>query len=82
MVAKINISLKNELLERTDKAARDTHLSRSGLIAHAIERFLEELEEEKDRQQRLQAAETIIKIADEIGPWDGATEVLKWRAQH
>ena len=44
--------------------------------------YLEEKVEEKKKQRRLKAAERIIAIAEEIGPWDGTAEVLKWRDRH
>ncbi|MBI4330272.1 MAG: ribbon-helix-helix protein, CopG family [Chloroflexi bacterium] len=37
MVTKINISLRKELLESADRAAREGHASRSAFIAQAID---------------------------------------------
>jgi metal-responsive CopG/Arc/MetJ family transcriptional regulator len=82
MVTKINVSLQKEILERLDKAARESHTARSAFIARAIEHVLEEKEEAKRRLQRQKAAERIIKLADDTGPWDGTSEVLKWRQRH
>jgi metal-responsive CopG/Arc/MetJ family transcriptional regulator len=82
MVVKINVSISEEILARVDQAAREANSSRSALLSRAVEHFLEELDEEKKRAGRLQAAERIIKIAEEIGPWDGTAEILKWRNQH
>jgi metal-responsive CopG/Arc/MetJ family transcriptional regulator len=82
MVVKINVSMPKEILEKLDEAAREANSSRSALLSHAVKHFLEEKEEEKKLERRLQAAERIIKIAEEIGPWDGTTEILKWRDRH
>lgn len=37
---KVQVSLKNELLERMDNYAKDNYLSRSGLISFACNQFL------------------------------------------
>jgi metal-responsive CopG/Arc/MetJ family transcriptional regulator len=82
MVVKINISISKEILDKLDAASRETNTSRSALLSQAATLLLAAKEEEKKRAGRLLAAERIIKIADEIGPWDGTAEILKWRSQH
>lgn len=82
MVAKINVSLPEDLLHRLDLAARESHATRSALLVQAAEYYLAEKEEERKQQQRREAAERILKLADELGPWDGTAEVLKWRDRH
>jgi metal-responsive CopG/Arc/MetJ family transcriptional regulator len=82
MVVKINVSMSSEILEKLDEAARESNSSRSALLSLAVKRFLEEKEERQKLERRLQAAERIIKIADEIGPWNGTAEILKWRDRH
>ncbi|MBI4330804.1 MAG: hypothetical protein HY673_05955 [Chloroflexi bacterium] len=82
MVAKVNISMRTGLLERTDKEGREPRTSRSALIARAIEHWLEEHEREKRKDKRLQASLVIDKFREEFGAWDGTAEVLKWRERH
>jgi metal-responsive CopG/Arc/MetJ family transcriptional regulator len=82
MVVKINVSMPEEVLEKLDEAARETKSSRSALLSQAVKRFLEEKEAEKKRERQLSAADKMIKISEEIGPWDGTTEILKWRDRH
>ncbi|MBI4330813.1 MAG: type II toxin-antitoxin system HicB family antitoxin [Chloroflexi bacterium] len=82
MVAKINVSLPEDVLQEMDRAAKEAHSSRSAFLVQAVKHFLEEREEAKRRQRRQEAAEKIVRLADEIGPWDAAAEVLKWRQQH
>ncbi len=82
MVVKINVSMPEEVLEKLDEAAREAKSSRSALLTQAVKRFLEEKEAEKKRERRFKAADKIIKISKEIGPWDGTTEILKWRDRH
>ena len=82
MVVKINVSIPEEVLAKLDAAARESRSSRSALLSRAVMHFLEEREAERKRERRLQAADRIIKIAEEIGPWNGTAEVLKWRQKH
>jgi metal-responsive CopG/Arc/MetJ family transcriptional regulator len=82
VVVKINVSIPQDVLEKLDAAARDSKKSRSGLLTEAVKRFLEEKEEEKQMERRRKAAETIDKIREQIGPWDGTAEILKWRDSH
>ena len=74
--------MPKEILEKLDEAACEANSSRSALLSRAIKHFLEEKEQEKMLERRLQAAERIIKVAEKIGPWDGTKEILKWRDQH
>lgn len=45
--AKTAISIPQKLLEQTDKAARETGNSRSGIVAIALSRYLKYLEQEQ-----------------------------------
>jgi metal-responsive CopG/Arc/MetJ family transcriptional regulator len=82
MVVKINVSMPKELLEKLDEAAREANSSRSAFLSQAIKSFLEEKAEERKRQQRIEAVKSIRRLAEEIGPWDGTKEILKWRDSH
>jgi metal-responsive CopG/Arc/MetJ family transcriptional regulator len=79
MVVKVNVSLPEDVLRELDAAARQSRTSRSGFLVQAVKHYLEEKEEEHRRKRRQQAADSIRRIAEEIGPWDGASEILKWR---
>ena len=82
MVVKINVSISKEVLKELDEAAREAKTSRSAFMAQAVKHFLEEKKEEQQRIRRLAAVESIRKIAEKIGPWDGTAEILKWRDLH
>lgn len=82
MVVKINVSIPQDVLEKLDEAARDSRISRSGLLTEAVKHFLQEKEEQKQMERRRQAAETIDRIREQSGPWDGTAEILKWRDSH
>ena len=49
--AKTAISLDSNLLEQTDKLAKETGNSRSGVIAIALQRYFQELEQQKILEQ-------------------------------
>jgi metal-responsive CopG/Arc/MetJ family transcriptional regulator len=82
MVVKINISIREEVLKRLDEAANEANTSRSAFLTEAVERYLQQKGEEKERDSRRRAADRITRIAEKIGPWDATAEVLKWRDRH
>jgi metal-responsive CopG/Arc/MetJ family transcriptional regulator len=82
MVVKVNVSFPEEILASLDEAAREAHSSRSALLSQAVKHFLDEKAEEKKLETRRRAAEEIDRIREEIGPWDGTAEILKWRDLH
>ena len=81
-MSKVNISLPEGVLHRLDKAARESRSSRSAFLAQAVQHYLDEKEEERKQEQRRRATQAILKLAEEIGPWDGTAEVIKWRDRH
>lgn len=59
-MAKVQISLDDELLERIDFYAKKTYATRSGLIARVLVEFLDEKEPKlKERLERLYRATDI-----------------------
>jgi metal-responsive CopG/Arc/MetJ family transcriptional regulator len=81
-MAKINVSLPEDVLQELDKAARESRSTRSAFLAQAVKHYLEEKEEEQRRERRRKAAETIDRVREAAGPWDATAEVLKWRDRH
>ncbi len=79
---KVNVSLSQEILQELDKAARESHTSRSAFLTRAVRHFLEEKNEEQKREKRKQAGAAIDRIREDFGGWDGAGEILKWRDSH
>jgi metal-responsive CopG/Arc/MetJ family transcriptional regulator len=82
MVVKVNVSLPGDLLDDLDRAAKEKGSSRSALLSQAARKYLEDLEEQRRREQRLKAAQAIRRLASKIGPWDGTSEILNWRDAH
>jgi len=81
-LAKINVSLPQDVLTELDKAARDSRTSRSAFLAEAVKRYLQQKEEEQNRETRRQAAAAIDRFRKKHGGWDGTAEVLRWRDRH
>lgn len=82
MVVKINVSFAKELIEEMDRAAKEAHISRSALLAEAVQHFLREKEEIKALERRKKAAAEIDMVREKLGDWDATGEVLKWRQLH
>jgi len=81
-VAKVNVSIPENVLQELDKAARQASTSRSALLSEAARKYLQDLEEQRQVERRRQAARSIRKLAQKIGRWDGTSEILKWRNAH
>ena len=82
MVVKINVSMPKDVLEELDRAARESHTSRSAFLAQAVKDYLEKLEEERKKERRRKAADEIDRLRKKFGGWDGTAEILKWRDRH
>ncbi|HAW58630.1 MAG TPA: hypothetical protein DCX03_06405 [Bacteroidales bacterium] len=82
MVVKVNVSVSQEILDKLDRAARESHTSRSAFLAQAVEHYLKEKERENTEKLQREAARRIDRLREEFGVWDGTAEVLKWRRQH
>ena len=82
MVAKINISIAEDLLRQLDEEAREARISRSGLVALAARHYIEERARARELQHRQEAAKEIDRIRESAPPWDATAEVLEWREKH
>lgn len=82
-MAKINISITEDLFEEIEKKRREKHLTRSGFLRKAFESYLRILEEEKQEEEKKRAIERAIKLQDEIrekiGKWDSTQALRRWR---
>lgn len=82
-MAKINISISENILEEIEKKRKEKHLTRSGFLRRAFESYLRTLEEEKEEEEKKRGIEKAIKIQDEIreklGKWDSTQTLRRWR---
>jgi metal-responsive CopG/Arc/MetJ family transcriptional regulator len=80
-MAKVNVSLPDELLAEVDEIARELDRSRSGLVQEATARYVARVREEREEAQRradiAEAMAGMREIAEKIGPFPDSTEVIR-----
>ena len=73
-MARVNVFLQDELLEKVDNEAESSQTNRSALIQIALEGFLETRrrarEEARIRDERKDASRLMDQLADRLGDWD------------
>jgi metal-responsive CopG/Arc/MetJ family transcriptional regulator len=71
-MAKVNVSLPDELLEEVDELAEETHESRSGFVREATSRYVAEVRAEaaeRERRERIgRAIKSMRETAKRIPP--------------
>lgn len=79
-MAKVNVSLPDELLHDLDALAEELAKSRSGLVQEATARYVAQVREEREaraRSERIgQAIARMREIAEVVGEFD-ATAVIR-----
>jgi len=78
-MAKVNISLPDELLEQIDALAAETDRSRSGLVQEATAEYVTRAVEERRKAERAaridRAMESARTIAEEVVPFDSTAAI-------
>ena len=78
-MAKINISLPDELLADVDALAAELERSRSGLVAEATARYVASIRDEQaeaERRGRIdRAIDDMRRLAEEIEPFDSTAAI-------
>lgn len=73
-MARVNVFLKDDLLEAADAAADESGMNRSALIQAALTRYLEDrskAREEAESQRSMDAAcRRMDRLAEKLGSWD------------
>ncbi len=82
-MARVNVFLKDELLDEINREADVEKTNRSALIQTALEEYLrgkrkERAEEEKRKKMR-EASRKIDELAKELGTWDPVAIVRRFR---
>jgi predicted transcriptional regulator len=79
-MARINVFLKDDLLEAVDAEAESSSLNRSALIQAALVKFLDarrkEREEAEARREMEEAGRGMDALAEKLGSWD-STRVIR-----
>ncbi|HWP58366.1 MAG TPA: ribbon-helix-helix protein, CopG family [Candidatus Acidoferrales bacterium] len=82
-MARVNVFLKDDLLEEINREADAEGVNRSALIQKALEDYLAEKrrmrEEEKKRKKMREACEKMDQLAKKLGHWDAQAIIRKFR---
>ena len=82
-MARVNVFLKDELLDEINEEAKEEKTNRSALIQSALEKYLEakrkKREEEEKRKKMQEASRKIDELAKELGDWDGVAIIRRFR---
>jgi metal-responsive CopG/Arc/MetJ family transcriptional regulator len=82
-MGRVNVFLKDELLDEINEEAKEEGTNRSALIQTALEKYLEakrrEREEEEKRKKMKEASRKMDALAKKLGKWDPQTIIRKFR---
>jgi predicted transcriptional regulator len=82
-MARVNVFLKDDLLERIDAEAAHSGINRSALIQSALATYLEarrrEREEAEIRRGMEEACRGMDALADKLGKWDPVKVIREFR---
>jgi len=82
-MARINVFLKDELLEDINREAEAEETNRSALIQSALEEYLQakkrQREEQEKRKKMLEASRKMDTLAKKLGAWDAQAIIRRFR---
>jgi len=82
-MARVNVFLKDALLDEINEEAKDEGTNRSALIQTALEEYLQakrkQREEEEKRKEMQEASERMDRLAKKLGRWDAQAIIRKFR---
>ena len=82
-MARVNVFLKDELLDEINEEAKGEGTNRSALIQTALEKYIEakrrEREEEEEQKRMKEACDRMDRLAKKLGRWDGQAIIRKFR---
>ena len=82
-MARINVFLKDELLDEINREAEAEETNRSSLIQAALEEYLfakrMKREEEEKRKKMQEASRKMDALAKKLGAWDAQATIRKFR---
>ena len=82
-MARVNVFLKDELLDEINREAEAEKTNRSAFIQTALEKYIEAKrreKQEKEEQKKMQeACERMDRLAAKLGRWDAQGVIRKFR---
>jgi metal-responsive CopG/Arc/MetJ family transcriptional regulator len=83
VMARVNVFLKDELLNEINEQAKKEGTNRCALIRTALERYIEakrrQREEEEKRMEMQEVSRKIDALAKKLGAWDPQATIRKFR---
>jgi metal-responsive CopG/Arc/MetJ family transcriptional regulator len=82
-VGRVNVFLKDKLLDEINEEAKEEKINRSALIQTALEKYIEAKrrgrEEEEKRKKMQEASRKMDALAKKLGKWDAQKIIRKFR---
>ena len=82
-MARVNVFLKDDLLDEINAEAKEEGTNRSALIQTALEEYLQakrkKRDEEEKRKKMREASRRIDELAKELGDWDATAIIRRFR---
>ncbi|HEY2922189.1 MAG TPA: ribbon-helix-helix domain-containing protein [Candidatus Binatia bacterium] len=82
-MGRVNVFLKDELLNEINEEAKEEGTNRSALIQTALEKYIEAKrrgrEEEEKRKKMQEASRKMDALAKKLGKWDPQATIRKFR---
>jgi metal-responsive CopG/Arc/MetJ family transcriptional regulator len=82
-MARVNVFLKDELLEEINREAEAEKTNRSSLIQSALEEYLRgkrrQREEQEKRKKMQEASRKMDALAKKLGAWDAQAIIRRFR---
>jgi metal-responsive CopG/Arc/MetJ family transcriptional regulator len=82
-MARVNVFLKDKLLDEINKEAKKQRINRSALIRTALEKYIEAKRrgrEEEEKRKKMQVASCQMDaLAKKLGDWDPQVTIRKFR---
>jgi len=82
-MARVNVFLKDALLDEINEEAKEEKTNRSALIQAALAKYIEdkrrEREEQEKRKKMREASRKIDELAKELGDWDPLSIIRRFR---
>lgn len=82
-MGRVNVFLKDKLLDEINEEAKEEKINRSALIQTALEKYIEAKrrgrEEEEKRKKMQEASRKMDALAKKLGKWDAQKIIRKFR---
>ena len=82
-MSRVNVFLKDELLDEINEEAKEEGTNRSALIQTALEQYIEakrfQREEEEKRKKMQEACRKMDALAKKLGKWNPQAIIRKFR---